>query len=181
MIEIRVHARAGQGAITTAEILGNAYFKAGKYSYAFPHFGAARMGAAMNAFIRIDDRPIRMRSRIYEPDYIIVIDATLMRASNVFEGMKENGIALINGGEKYLSDKKLHVKVYHIPANEIALKIIGRPLGNTALLGALVALLDDLTLQNLKDAIKERFQTDLAEKNIKCAEEGYNYLKKEAE
>ena len=79
MKEIRIHARAGQGAITTAALLGEAYFKEGKYPYAFPSFGAARMGAPMNAFVRVDSKPVRLRSQIYEPDYLIIADATLMR------------------------------------------------------------------------------------------------------
>ena len=79
MREIKIYARAGQGAITTATILGQALFQKGKYAYAFPHFGAARMGAPMNAFVRVDDKPIRLRSQIYEPDYVMIVDSTLMR------------------------------------------------------------------------------------------------------
>src|SRR5512136_210033 len=99
MKEIRIHARAGQGAITTATLLGNAYFIKGMYPYAFPHFGAARMGAPMNAFVRVDSRPVRLRSQIYEPNYVIIVDATLMRGFNCFSGLKENGIAIVSQRE----------------------------------------------------------------------------------
>ncbi len=88
MKEIRIHARAGQGAITTAALLGYVYFLKGMYPYAFPHFGAARMGAPMNAFVRVDNKPVRLRSQIYEPDYVIIVDSTLMRGFNCFSGLK---------------------------------------------------------------------------------------------
>ena len=97
MKEIRIHARAGQGAITTAALLGFSYFNEGKYPYAFPNFGAARMGAPMNAFVRVDSDPVRLRSQIYEPDYVIVVDPTLLRGYNCFSGLKEDGVAIING------------------------------------------------------------------------------------
>ena len=96
MKEIRIHARAGQGAITTAYILGEAYFIKGMYAFAFPHFGAARMGAPMNAFVRVDDKPVRIRSQIYEPDFVIVVDSTLMRNINCLSGLSQKGIAVIN-------------------------------------------------------------------------------------
>jgi pyruvate ferredoxin oxidoreductase gamma subunit len=99
MKEIRIHARAGQGAITTASLLGYAYFLKGMYPYAFPHFGAARMGAPMNAFVRVDSRPVRLRSQIYEPDYLLIVDPTLMRGFNCFSGLKKGGIAIIASRE----------------------------------------------------------------------------------
>ena len=136
MKEIRIHARAGQGAITTAALLGYAYFNKGMYPNAFPHFGAARMGAPMNAFVRVDTKPVRLRSQIYEPDYVIIVDATLMRGFNCFSGLKDNGIAIINGKADLAVPKlKPTQKVFVVPANEIAMSTIGRPLGNTALLG----------------------------------------------
>ena len=97
MKEIRIHARAGQGAITTAALLGFSYFNEGKYPYAFPNFGAARMGAPMNAFVRVDSDPVRLRSQIYEPNYVIIVDPTLLRGYNCFSGLKEDGVAIING------------------------------------------------------------------------------------
>jgi len=89
MKEVKIFARAGQGAITTAAILGESLFNQDIYSYAFPHFGAARMGAPMNAFIRFDDKPVRLRSQIYNPDYIIVVDPGLIVSQNVFNGIKK--------------------------------------------------------------------------------------------
>ncbi|MFA4842433.1 MAG: 2-oxoacid:acceptor oxidoreductase family protein [Candidatus Omnitrophota bacterium] len=179
MKEIRIHARAGQGAITTAALLGYAYFLKGMYPYAFPHFGAARMGAPMNAFVRVDTRPVRLRSQIYEPDYVIVVDATLMRGYNCFSGMKEKGIAIINERQGVEIPKvKPAQQVFVLPANDIALKTIGRPLGNTALLGAYAAATGEIDLDNLLKAIKERFSGKAQEGNIEAAKQGYEFIKK---
>lgn len=178
MKEIRIHARAGQGAITTAALLGQVYFLRGMYPYAFPHFGAARMGAPMNAFVRVDTRPVRLRSQIYEPDYVIVVDATLMRGYNCFSGMKEKGIAIINERQGIEIPKvKPNQQVFVLPANEIALKTIGRPLGNTALLGAYAAATGEIDLDNLIKAIKERFSGKAQEGNIAAAKQGFEFIK----
>ncbi len=180
MKEIRIHARAGQGAITTAALIGLAYFLEGKYSYAFPNFGAARMGAPMNAFVRVDTEPVRLRSQIYEPDYVIIVDATLMRGFDCFAGLKEDGFALINEKEGEDAPKvKAKQKVFLVPANDIALKTIGRPLGNTALIGAFAAATAELKLDTLVEAVKNRFTGKAAESNIQAIQQGYAYIKKD--
>ncbi len=178
MKEIRIHARAGQGAITTAALLGYAYFLKGMYPYAFPNFGAARMGAPMNAFVRVDNKPVRLRSQIYEPDYIIVADATLLRGYNCFSGLKDNGIAIINEKEGVQIPKvKASQKVFLLPANEIALKTIGRPLGNTVLLGAYAAATGEIALEGLIEAIRKRFSGKAQEGNIEAAKQGFAFIK----
>ena len=178
MKEIRIHARAGQGAITTAAILGYAYFLKGMYPYAFPHFGAARMGAPMNAFVRVDAKPVRLRSQIYEPDYVIVVDATLMRGFNCFSGLKEKGVAIISKREGIeIPQVKATQKVFVVPANEIAMRTIGRPLGNTALLGAYAAATSEFDLEKLIETIKKRFSGKAAEANIQAAKEGFAIIK----
>ena len=178
MKEIRIHARAGQGAITTASLLGYAYFLKGMFPYAFPHFGAARMGAPMNAFVRVDTKPVRLRSQIYEPDYLIIMDATLMRGFNCFSCLNEEGIAIINEKEAMDIPKvKTKQKVLTVPANAIALKTIGRPLGNTALLGAFCAATGELSLDVLIEAIKKRFSGKAQEANIESAKQGFQYIK----
>ena len=179
MKEIRIHARAGQGAITTAALLGYAYFLKGMYPYAFPNFGAARMGAPMNAFVRVDTKLVRLRSQIYEPDYVIVVDATLMRGFNCFSGLKEDGIALVNEKEGMEVPKvKAKQKLFLVPANDIALKHIGRPLGNTALLGAFCAATGELELEDLLIAVKKRFTGKAQEANINSAKEGFEFIKR---
>ncbi len=178
MKEIRIHARAGQGAITTATLLGYAYFKEGNYPYAFPNFGAARMGAPMNAFVRVDTKPVRLRSQIYEPDYVIIVDATLMRGYNCFSGLKEDGIAIINAKDNLEIPKlKARQKVFLVPANEIALATIGRPLGNTALVGAFAAATGELKLDTLLEVIKLRFSAKIQEGNIQAIKQGYDFVK----
>ena len=178
MKEIRIHARAGQGAITTASLLGYAYFLKGMYPSAFPHFGAARMGAPMNAFVRVDSKPVRLRSQIYEPDYVIIVDATIMRGFNCFSGLKDNGIAIINQREGVEIPKMgARQKAFILPANEIAVKTIGRPLGNTALLGAFCAATQELDLETLSEAIRKRFPGKLQEGNLAAAKEGFDFVK----
>ena len=178
MKEIRIHARAGQGAITTASLLGYVYFLKGMYPSAFPNFGAARMGAPMNAFVRVDSKPIRLRSQVYEPDYVIVVDPTLMRGFNCFSGLKENGVAIINGKEDTEAPKmKAKQKGVIVPANDIALKTIGRALGNTALLGAFAAATGEFELEVLLEAIKKRFTAKIQESNIEAAKQGYEFIK----
>ncbi len=179
MKEIRIHARAGQGAITTASLLGYAYFLKGMYPYAFPHFGAARMGAPMNAFVRVDSKPVRLRSQIYEPDYVIIVDATLMRGFNCFSGLKEDGIVIINQKEGLETPKvKAKQKAFLVPANDIAMKTIGRPLGNTALLGAFAAATGEFELDILLEATKHRFAGKAQEANLAAVRQGYELIKK---
>jgi len=179
MKEIRIHARAGQGAITTATLLGYAYFLKGMYPYAFPSFGAARMGAPMNAFVRVDSKPVRLRSQIYEPDYLLIMDPTLMRGFNCFSGLKDKGIAVINDKEGTAPPKvSATQKVYVVPANDIAMKYIGRPLGNTALIGAFAAASGELDLETLLGAIKHRFSGKAQEANLQAVKEGFEFIKK---
>ncbi|MFA5114888.1 MAG: 2-oxoacid:acceptor oxidoreductase family protein [Candidatus Omnitrophota bacterium] len=178
MKEIRIHARAGQGAITTAALLGQVYFLKGMYPYAFPHFGAARMGAPMNAFVRVDSKPVRLRSQIYEPDYVIIVDATLMRGYNCFSGLRDKGVAIVNEREGMeLPKVKASQKVFVVPANEIAMKNIGRPLGNTALLGAYAAATGEIGMAELLEAIKKRFAGKSLEGNLQAAKEGFDFIK----
>lgn len=179
MKEIRIHARAGQGAITTAAILGEAYFREGMYPYAFPSFSAARMGAPMNAFVRVDAKPVRLRSQIYEPDYVIVVDATLMRGFNCFSGLKDGGSAIINAKEgAQIPSLKAKQQKFVIPANDIALKTIGRPLGNTALIGAFAAATGQLKIDTLIEVVKERFKGKAEEGNVQALKQGYEFVKK---
>jgi pyruvate ferredoxin oxidoreductase gamma subunit len=179
MKEIRVHARAGQGAITTANLLGAAVFAEGRYALAFPHFGAARMGAPMNAFIRMDDREILLRTQIDEPDYVLVVDSTLMRGFDVFSGLKDGGIALVNEKEGVPMPSVENAKVYSVPANDIAMEVIGRPLGNTSLLGAFVAATGEVELEHLEAAILEQFagKAGVGEQNVQAARKGFEYFK----
>jgi pyruvate ferredoxin oxidoreductase gamma subunit len=178
MKEIRIHARAGQGAITTASLLGYIYFLKGMYPYAVPNFGAARMGAPMNAYVRVDSQPVRLRSQIYEPVYVIIVDPTLTRGFNCFSGLKENGIVIINEKEgAELPKVNARQKIFAVPASEIAVKTIGRPLGNTALLGAFAAATQEFELEGLLEAIKKVFASKIQAGNIEAAKQGFDFIK----
>ncbi len=177
MKEVKIFARAGQGAITTAAILGEALFYEGLYAYAFPHFGAARMGAPMNAFLRFDRNPVRTRSQIYEPDYVIVIDPTLLHTEDCFKGLKENGLAIvaIREGIKIPSSK---VKLITLEAEKIAQEIIGRPFSNTVLLGAFSKATGEVKLESILKAVEKRFieKPEVLKKNLEAVKKGYEVV-----
>ncbi len=178
MREISIHARAGQGAITIASLLGTAAFLEGKQALAFPHFGAARMGAPMDSFVRISQQEIRIRSQIYEPDYIMVVDYTLLRGYNFFKNMNPEGASFINFSEQKNLPEAEGRSVYFIPADDIAQSIIGKRMGNTALLGAFAAGTGEVSLDSLQKAIDKKFDGKIADINKAAIEEGYNYYKK---
>jgi len=178
MKEIRIHARAGQGAITSAVLLAMAAFEEGKYALAFPHFGAERMGAPMNAFLRLSDKEIRVRSQISEPDYVIVIDATLMDGFDVIGGLKPDGVAIINSTAKP-EELNLNTKarVYTVPGTEIAMETIGRPLANTSLLGAFAAATGEVGIEAVMKSVRARFPGAIGERNAEAARRAYEYIK----
>jgi pyruvate ferredoxin oxidoreductase gamma subunit len=176
MKEVKIFARAGQGAITTAAILGEALFCEGIYAYAFPHFGAARMGAPMNAFLRFDKNPVRNRSQIYEPDYIIVIDPTLIATQDCFKGLKKGGLALVAVRDETKLDVPSGVRVVTILAEKIAIEVIGKPFSNTVLLGAFSKATDEVRLESVLEAVKQRFsgKPGILEKNLEAVKRGYD-------
>lgn len=176
--ELRIHGRGGQGSVTAAELIAMAAFKSNVYSQAFPAFGVERRGAPVQAFVRFDNRKIRLRSQIYEPDYIIVQDITLLKDVNVFAGLKEGGIAVINT-EKDIENAPAGVKILKINATKIALDVLGLPIENTTLMGAFAAATGEISLDALKASLNERFAGPLAEKNIRAAETAYNIVKGE--
>jgi pyruvate ferredoxin oxidoreductase gamma subunit len=162
MKEIRFHGRGGQGAVTAGEILSVAAFKDGKYAQAFGKFGPERRGAPVQAFTRIDDKPIRLRQDVYTPDIVVVLDPSLMKVVDVREGMKKDSILLINTSEKIDG-------AWCVDATRIALDVIGKPIVNTAMLGAFSKASGCLvTVGSIVAAIKERFPGELGEKNAKA-------------
>jgi pyruvate ferredoxin oxidoreductase gamma subunit len=180
MTEIRLHGRGGQGVVTAAEILASAAFLDGKESQAFPTFGSERMGAPVASFVRIDVKKIRIRSQIYEPDYVIVQDPTLIGTVDVFSGLKKGGLVLINT-EKEAKDLKLQdlSNVRTIPATKIAIEILGRPIPNTIMVGAFAGLTGLVSMEGLKNAINHRFKAaEVAEKNMQAIEKAFNMMKK---
>ncbi|WP_456483503.1 pyruvate ferredoxin oxidoreductase subunit gamma [Methanopyrus kandleri] len=180
MIEIRIHGRGGQGAVTAAEILAIAAKEDGKYSQAFPFFGVERRGAPVTAFARIDDEFIKIRSQIYEPDHVIVLDSSLLAVVDVTEGLPEDGLIVINAREEELDkimEKFEDFDVYTVDATQIALDELGVPIVNTAMVGAYLKASDILTLDAVKKAIHARFSGEIAEKNVRAVERAYREVK----
>ncbi|MCE5214349.1 MAG: pyruvate ferredoxin oxidoreductase subunit gamma [Methanobacterium sp.] len=175
MIEIRFHGRGGQGAVTAAEILAKAAFKDGKYCQAFPFFGPERKGAPVMAFTRIADDPIRRRYQVYNPDYVIVLDETILEAVDVLSGLKEKGKVLINSKNEI--DFEKNIESYNIDATGIALDILGVPIVNTVMLGAFAGATNVVTADSIVDATKETFPGKIGEKNAKAVQFAYEKIK----
>lgn len=174
--EIIFYGRGGQGAVTAANLIASAALKSGnKGVQAFPFFGAERRGAPVKAFARISDEEIYLRSQIREPDIVVVLDTGIMDAIDITQGLKENGMILLNTNKKP-SDFSLPYKIATVDATSIAIKneilVGGIPVVNTPMTGALVRILNGVKLEALKEAIIERFGK-YGEKNAKAAEEAY--------
>jgi len=179
MKEIRIHGRGGQGSVTAAELLSIAAFTDGKFSQAFPAFGVERRGAPVQAFMRLNDVPIRIRSQIYEPDYVIVQDSTLVDVVNVIGGLKETGALIINTKESPDAFKKLNTKakIMTVDATKIAIDVIGAPIVNTVLLGAFAAATGEVAVESIQEAVKERFAGKVGEKNAEAIRIAYDFVK----
>jgi len=181
--EIRWHGRGGQGAWTASELLARAAIQEGKYIQSFPEFGPERMGAPVNAFTRISDAPINLHCTIYSPDVVAVLDPTLLKTVPVTEGLKKDGILVINTRETLAQlAKQLNFpkrQLWTIPATDIAVEILGRPITNTAMLGAVARAAELVSLKSIKEAVKERFPLKIAERNMEIVERAYNEVKSE--
>ncbi len=175
MIEIRFHGRGGQGAVTAAEILAKSAFKDGKYCQAFPFFGPERKGAPVMAFTRIADDPIRRRYQVYNPDYVIVLDETILEAVDVLSGLKEKGKVLINSKNEI--DFNKNIESYNIDATGIALDILGVPIVNTVMLGAFAGATNVVTADSIINTTKETFPGKIGEKNAKAVQVAYEKIK----
>jgi len=181
MEEIRFHGRGGQGSVVASKILAVAVAKEGKYIQAFPEFGVERRGAPVAAFIRINDDQIYEKSKIYEPDHIVVLDPTLLNAVNVTEGLKEGGWVIINT-EREPKDIPIkgNYRIATIDATSIAVNHrLGSktaPIVNTAILGAVVKVLKICSLESLEEAVREQAPVKKDE-NVAAAREAYEKAK----
>ncbi|MCB9960330.1 MAG: 2-oxoacid:acceptor oxidoreductase family protein [Rhodospirillaceae bacterium] len=172
MIEIRIHGRGGQGNVVAAYILAGAAFNAGRYCQAFPAFGAERRGAPVVAFVRIHDSPIRRRSQVRSPDYLIVQDEHLLHDPTLTAGLKPGGGCLVNSN---LSSEDLSemygVAMTALPAGQMSMAMMGRAVPNVPLLSAFLTLTELMPLDALKKAMGERFKGTVLEKNILLVDE----------
>ncbi len=183
MLQIRIHGRGGQGVVTAAELLSIAAFEQGRHAQAFPSFGSERTGAPVVAFCRIDDRPIRRREPILAPDVLIVQDPTLLHQVDVFQGLQPEGYVLINSRRSFdelglgeIADRFRHERLITVPASEIALEHLGRPLPNAVLLGGFAALSGLITIDAVAHAIDDKFKGEVAAKNIAAAREAFEVV-----
>src|SRR5271165_7266422 len=185
MFEVRIHGRGGQGVVTAAEMLALAAFDEGRCAQAFPSFGSERMGAPVVAFCRIDDREIRTREPIMEPDALIVQDPTLMHQVYIFAGLGPAGYMLINTANSFdelglgeFVQRFRHERLLTVPASELAREHTGRPVANAALLGGFAALAGVISLPAVERAIRERFalQDAVAEGNVAAARAAHDWV-----
>ena len=176
MFQVRIHGRGGQGVVTAAEMLSMAAFGEGRHAQAFPSFGSERMGAPVLAFCRIDDREIRLREPVMEPDALIIQDPTLLHQLDLFSGLSPTGFILINStrsfeelgiGEFVAQFPAGHVRT--VAASELALRHVGRPLPNAALLGSFAAITGQLQIESVARAILEKFPGKVGIANVAAA------------
>ena len=186
MFQTRIHGRGGQGVVTAAEMLSIAAFLEGKHAQAFPSFGSERTGAPVVAFCRIDTREIRLREPIMAPDSIIIQDPTLLNQVDVFQGLKPDGYVIINSaksfGELGIGEIAARLRAERqvcVPATEIAMKHLGRPMPNAVLLGAFAGLTGVITLASVAAAIRNKFSGKVAEGNVNAATAAFEYAKQQ--
>jgi pyruvate ferredoxin oxidoreductase gamma subunit len=177
MFQIRIHGRGGQGVVTAAELLSVAAFAEGAYAQAFPSFGSERTGAPVAAFCRIDDQPIRTREPVVTPDCVIIQDPTLLHHADVLTGLRPGGYVLVNATEPMALGAD--ATVLTVPATELALRHLGRPVPNAALLGGFAALTGRLRLESVLSAIRERFPARVADGNVTAARDAYRIVRAE--
>lgn len=186
LFQVRIHGRGGQGAVSAAEMLSVAAFLESKHAQAFPSFGSERMGAPVTAFCRIDDKEIRLREPVMHPDALIIQDPTLLHQVDLFSGVSPDGYILINSTRSFdeLGIGEF-IKVYRperlctVPATELALKHVGKPFPNAALLGGFAAISNIVLLDSVCAAIRDKFPKKLADGNIAAAIEAYRYVQEE--
>lgn len=178
MIEIRIHGRGGQGIVTSGELIGFAAFSDGKYSQAMPAFGSERTGSPVVTYVRINGKPIRVRTPIYNPDYIIVQDATLLDTVPVLDGLKPGGLVIVNT-KKTPDELGLNVnsQVKTVPATDLAIETLGMPIVNTTILGVFAAASGQISIEGIRKAIEHRFPSELAKKNLAAAQKGFDFIK----
>lgn len=188
MFQIRIHGRGGQGVVSGAELMSVAAFFEGRHAQAFPSFGSERMGAPVMAFCRIDDKEIRLREPVFDPDALIIQDPTLLHQVDLFNGVRAGACILINStrsvdemGLAALTRGTSQLRFFPVAATELALKHVGRAVPNVPLLGGFAAVTRVIGLPSLMRAIREKFPPPIAERNVAAASEAFEYLSREKE
>jgi len=181
MLEIRFHGRGGTGSVIASQALAKALFYAGKHAVTFPSFGAERRGAPVLAYARIDTKQIFKRTKIYEPDVIVVLDDDLLELIDIAQGLKDEGIGVLNSTEAPENIKlSKSIKVGVVDATSIANEILGEPITNSAMLGALIKSIDFIPFSYLEQGILSVFGSklgeDKAKKNVEAARIAYEQI-----
>ena len=184
ILEFRWHGRGGQGAWTASELLARTALAEGKFIQSFPEFGPERMGAPVAAFTRISTEPIRIHCAVYDPDVVVVLDSTLLKTVPVVAGINsDDDVIIVNSADspaKVRENLRLEKgQVWTIPATEMALKVLGSPITNTAMLGAVARATAVVTMKGIEKTVKARFRADLAEKNLAVIKQAYEEAKHE--
>ncbi len=182
LYEIRFHGRGGQGAWTASQLLALAALSEGKQVQSFPEFGPERMGAPITSYTRISDEKIRIHSNIYAPDVVLVLDSTIMSAVNVLEGLKEGGFLIVNTPKQPDQLRnELNIsstfRVGTVPATDLAIRVLGRDIANTAMLGALIKAKPIVSLSSILQVVKERFKGKVGELNAELIKSAYERVK----
>nr|MDO8063668.1 pyruvate ferredoxin oxidoreductase subunit gamma [Candidatus Freyrarchaeum guaymaensis] len=176
IIDVRFHGRGGQGVVTASRLLAEAALSEGKRIQSFPSFGAEREGAPIRAFTRISEKPITIHSQIYNPDIVVVLDPTLLRAENVTEGLKDKGWLIVNTSSSPSEVKNAlnaNVRTATVDATKIALEVLGAPRVNAPMLGALVKATKIVNLDSILQVIGKAFRKEVAEKNVQAVRRAY--------
>jgi 2-oxoacid:acceptor oxidoreductase gamma subunit (pyruvate/2-ketoisovalerate family)/2-oxoacid:acceptor oxidoreductase delta subunit (pyruvate/2-ketoisovalerate family) len=178
MYEVRFHGRGGQGAVMAAQALASAAFQEGGYATAFPFFGAERRGAPVLAFTRIDKKRIYRKTQVYEPDFVIILDEGLIESVNVVEGLKNDGMVIVNSEKKPEEiDVGMDIKMATVDATTVALEVLKQPATNSAILGAIAKATDLVTIESIEKGILQVFGDRLGPKigdlNAKAARTAY--------
>ncbi len=167
MIEYRIHGRGGQGSVAAAYLLAATAFHAGQMCQAFPAFGAERRGAPVTAFVRTGKHPIRLRSQVRNPDYLIVQDGTLLQDAGITAGLKSGGGMVVNStGSSADITARFGCPSLAVPATQFAMEAIGKPVPNTALLAALLKVTELFPIDSLAAALRDRFSGEILERNL---------------
>ncbi|UCC32865.1 MAG: pyruvate ferredoxin oxidoreductase subunit gamma [Candidatus Bathyarchaeota archaeon] len=182
MREIRIHGRGGQGGVTAAELLARAAFAEGKWAQSFAFFGAERRGAPVEAFLRIADKPNPIRSRIYHPNYVLVFDPKLLEIVDIADGLKEDGMIIMNTAKTPDETDIVGQRVATVDATGIALElellVAGLPVVNTAMTGAFAKASGEVRLKFLTETIRKQWSGSAGEKNAEAAVRAYKKLVK---
>lgn len=184
MIELRWHGRGGQGAKTASLLLADAAFNTGKHIQGFPEYGPERMGAPITAYNRISDTPIRIHSNVYSPDFVIVVDDSLIETVDVTKGLKDNGAILVNTEKSVDEIRKMlneySGKIYTIDASKISMECLKANFPNTSLLAAIIKITNIMTkeelLKNMEDSFKHKFvrKPEVIEPNMTALKRAYD-------